>query len=83
MFIAKVFKGSSLKKTLVIVWVLGRLKKISKNTFFVLNIYQSVTHISTSISRELFKKIAFRSVALVIKTVKVYFNLFFYTDQTF
>ena len=52
-----------MKKTLVIVWVLGRLKKISKNTFFVLNIYQSVTHVSTCI----FKNIVFRSVALVTK----------------
>jgi len=45
--------------------------------FFVLNIYQSVTHVSTSISQKLFKKIAFRSVALAIKTVMVYFKSFF------
>jgi len=36
-----------------------------KNNFFVLNIYQSVTHVSTCIFQEIFKNIVFRSVALV------------------
>ena len=42
-------------------------KKFFKKHFFVLNKYQSVTHVSTWIFRGLFKKIVFRSVALVTK----------------
>ena len=44
-------------------------KKVKKclKFFFVLNKYQSVTHVFTPIFQGLFKTIVFRSVALVIK----------------
>ena len=65
MFIAQFFKASSLKKIKSItltVWVLGRVeknvkkkgnKKCKKNLVFVLNKYQDVTHVPTSILQEL------------------------------
>ena len=52
------------------------------NTFFLLNKYQNVPHVSTCIFQGLFKNIDFRSVALVTKNVMGYFR-FFFTDQTF
>ena len=55
-------------------------KKNVKIILLVLNKYQSVTHVSTSIFQELFKNIVFRSVALVIKKL---WTIFFYTDRTF
>ena len=42
-----------------------KVQKNKKNIFFVLNKYQSVTHVSTSIFQGLFRKIFSRSVALV------------------
>ena len=61
---------SSLKKIrpiFLIVWVLGRVEKNAKekkpekgltnvkNMFFILNKYQDVTHVSTSVFQGLFK----------------------------
>ena len=43
-------------------------KKRKKKLFFVLNKYQSVTHVFTCIIQGLFKNIVFRSVALVTKS---------------
>ena len=64
---AQFFKASSLKKIrskTFIVWVRGRVeknakkgKKKVKNIFFVLNKYQSVTHVSIPIFQGLFKNI--------------------------
>ena len=75
MFIAQFFMGSSKKNIrpiTLIVWVLGRVKKMpkkgptnEKKKFFVLNKYQNVTHISTFIFQGLYKTIVFRSLALV------------------
>ena len=70
----------------LIVWVLGRIKKMpkkgSKNEkkyfLFVLNKYQSVPHVSTSIFKDLF-----RSVALVTKKVMGYFRFFFTKTRLF
>ena len=42
-------------------------KQHEKNIFFVLNKFQSVTHVSTCIIQGLFKSKVFRSVALVTK----------------
>ena len=71
MFIAKFFMASSKEKKFkpinLIVWVPGRVEKMKKNIIFVLNKYQSVTHVSTCICQALFKNIVFRSVALVTK----------------
>ena len=53
--------------------------KWKKNIFFVLNKYQSVTHVSTCIFQGLFKNIVFRSVALVIKKLWAILDFFFYT----
>ena len=50
------------------------------NTFFLLNKYQSETHIPTCIFQGLFKNTVFRSVALVTKKVMGYFR--FFTDPT-
>ena len=50
--------------------------------FFVLNKYQSVTHVSTCIFQGLFKNIVLRSVALVTKKLWAILD-FFFTDRTF
>jgi len=42
--------------------------KNEKKIFFVLNKYQSVTHVSTCIFQGLFKNMVFRSVDLVTKS---------------
>ena len=47
-----------------------------KNNFFVLNKYQSVTHVSIWILQGLFKNTVFRSVAIVTKKVMGYFRFF-------
>ena len=80
MFIVIFFKANSLKKTLIVhSWVLGRVEKMPKKGleklekyFFVLNKYESVTHVSTLIFQGLFKDIVFRSVALVTKKLRVF-----------
>jgi len=57
---------------------LKKVKKIKKKkTIFVLNKYQTVTHVSTCIFQGLFKNIVFRSVALVTKklwAIKFFFS---------
>ena len=66
-----IFRGQLKEKKIrpitSIVWVLERMEKNYKNIFFVLNKYQSVTHVSTCIFTGLFKNIVFRCVALVTK----------------
>ena len=65
MFIAnQIFQGQLIEKQIrsitFIVWVLGRVEKNAekgKNIFFVLNQYQCVTHVSTTIFQELKKNI--------------------------
>jgi len=76
-------------KTLI-VWVLGRVeKKIPKKSqklkkyFFVLNKFQSVTHVSTCNFQGLFKNIVFRSVALVTKKFWANFRFFFHRPNFF
>ena len=49
---------------------------MKKKIFFVLNKYQSVTHVSTLIFQGLSKNMVFRSAALVIKKDMVYFRIF-------
>ena len=55
------------------VWVLGRVEKKPKkgpkkwNFFFVLNKYESVTHVPISIFQGLFRNIVFRCIASVTK----------------
>ena len=52
-------------------------KKGSKNfLFFVLNKYQSVTHVSRCIFQGLFKNIVFRSVAFVTKKLWAILDVF-------
>ena len=51
--------------------------------FFVLNKYQSVTHVSNSIFIGLFKNVVFKSVALVTKKVVVYFRFCFHRPDYF
>ena len=61
------------------------LKKGQRNEkkyFFVINKYQSVTHVSTWIFQGLYINIVFRSIALVTKKV-MGCNIFFFTDRTF
>ena len=59
------------------------LNKGKKMKFsFVLNKYQNVTHISTSIFQGLLKNIVFSSVALVVKKLWAILDFFFYTDRT-
>ena len=63
MGIAQFAQSSSLKKIkpiTLLVWVLGRVEKMTK--------YQSVTHVSTYIFQGLFKNIVFRFIALVTKS---------------
>ena len=70
------FKKNKIRLITLIVWVLGRVKKMPKKGkkmkkifFFVLNKYQSVlcdTCFYVHFSRA-FKKIVFRSVALITK----------------
>jgi len=95
MFKAQFFMASSKKKNLdrllIKVWVLGRVEKMpkkgskkrKKNIFFVLNKYQSVTHVSTCIFIGLFKNIVFRSVALYTKKAIGYFRFFSQTGLFF
>ena len=83
-------KVKKIRPITLIVWVLGRVEKNSKKKvkkmkkifFFVLNKYQSVTHVSTCIFQGLLKKIVFRSVALVTKKLWTILD-FFFTDRTF
>ena len=56
------------------------MAKKSKKIVFVLNKYQKVTHVSTSILQGLFKNIVVRSVGLVTK--KILDILDFYFTQT-
>ena len=62
------------------------LKKDKKDEkkifFFVVNKYQSMTHVYKYIFQGLFKNIVFRSVALVTKNVWAILDIFF-TDLTF
>ena len=67
-------------QTTLIVWVLGRIEKGSRNEkifFFVLNKYQCVTHVSTCIVQGLFKTII---LALVTKKVIGNFSFFHRPD---
>ena len=48
---------------------------------FVINKYQYVTHVSTSIFQGLFKNKVFRSVALVIKKVWAILDSFLHTPD--
>ena len=50
---------------------------------FVLNKYQSVTHVSTCIFQGLFKNIVFRSVALVTKKLWAILDFFSQTGLFF
>ena len=54
-------------------------KKWKKIFFFVLNKYQSVTHVSTCIFQGLFKNIVFRSEALVTKKLWDILDFFLHT----
>ena len=75
---SSIFKGQlikNIKSITFIVWLLGRVEKCQKqgkknvkNIFcFVENKCQCVTHVSTPIFQGLFKNIAFRSVAFILK----------------
>ena len=74
-----------------IVWVQGRVekkrqkgvRKMKKYFCFVLNKYQSVTHVSISIFHGLYKNIVLRYVALVTKKVMGYFRFFFQRPDFF
>ena len=79
-----IFQGQlKFRPITLIVWVLRRVEKNAKKIFFVfvLNKYQSVTHVSTSIFQGLFKNIVFRSV-VVTKKLWAISDLFF-KDWTF
>jgi len=54
-----------------------------KKKKFVLNKYQSVTHVSLSNFQGLFKNIVFRYVAFVTKKVMGYFGFFFQRPDFF
>ena len=51
--------------------------------FFVLNKYQNLTHVSTSIFQGLFKKKVFISVALVIKKLWAIYEFVLHALRTF
>ena len=77
MCIAQFANASSLKKIrpiTLIVWMLWRVEKNAKKKvrkmkkkLFILNKYQSVTHVSIFIFQGLFKNIVFRYAAIVTK----------------
>ena len=93
MCIAQFAKASSLKKIrpiILIVWVIGRVEKTPKKRVrkiklkkisFVLNKYETVTHIS--IFQALFRSIVFRYVAFVTKKVMSFFRFFFQRSDFF
>ena len=59
-------------------------QKIKKNIFvFVLNKYESVTHVSLSIFQWLFRNIVFRYVALVTKQLWAILDFFFHKPDFF
>ena len=79
MFIAQFFHGHLKEKKIRPITIISfgarqgekmceKGKKRKKKLFFVLNKYQSVTHVFTCIIQGLFKNIVFRSVALVTKS---------------
>jgi len=94
MCITQFANASSLKKKIrpiaSIVWVQGRVekkrqkgvRKMKKYFCFVLNKYQSVTHVSISIFHGLYKNIVLRYVALVTKKLWAILD-FFSKDRTF
>ena len=59
-----------------------KVQKNKKNIFFVLNKYQSVKHVSTSIFQGLFRNIFSRSVALDTNKLWAIID-FFFKDRTF
>jgi len=72
MFTVQFFKPISLQKIrprTLIVWVITKMHKKNgikcKNIFLVLNKYQSLTYVSTSVFQGLLKVWFFRSVALI------------------
>ena len=91
MCIAQFAKASSLKKIrpiILIVWVIGRVEKTPKKgseklkkISFVLNKYETVTHIS--IFQALFRNTVFRYVALITKKVMSFFRFFFQRSNFF
>ena len=88
----QIFQNSlkKIRRITLTVWVLERVErkakqkgKKCKHLFFVLNKYQDMAHVSTSIFQGLFKNIVFRSVASVIKSVMDYLRFFFFHGPYF